>query len=193
MTKQKKRQWQTGNDIRLSTMHYALKEPRDYVFKEINQEFGSRIFWKYVLVIVQQWPKVKDKIKGSLEKIKTLRSEGKDADGIIDNVGSVLDIFVDVLPSIFTWDAISEMAELLLADHTVEIEGEKLTADSKGFVGASGDPLELFNALFFAMCVNWPKYFSPLLGLDLKDLTRDSGPVQKQSEAEENSETESLK
>lgn len=181
MTTEKK-PWQTGEKIRLSTIHPILKEPRDYTFMELNQEYGSRIFWKYVLVIVRQWPKVKESLSGIIKKIKNVKDGDSSA---LENISDIVDTIVDILPGLFGWDAIAEMSELLLSDHSVVIDDDTLTADSKGFSGASGDPVELFVALFFSMCVNWPKYFSPLLGTALNDLTRDSGPEQKQSEAGE--------
>lgn len=185
MTAEKK-PWQTGEVIKLETIHFALKEPRTYVFKELNQEYGSRLLWKYVIAIVRQWPKIKGSLKDAIEKVKAIREEGGSIDDALEKVSETVDLFVEVLPVLFSWDSIAEMAGLLLSGHTVEIDGEIYTADGEGFSGTPGDPIEIFNAMFFAMCVNWPKYFSPLLGMDLKDLTRDSGQQETTAETAEN-------
>jgi hypothetical protein len=180
--KKEPRPWQTGKTIALSTTHLVLKEPRDYVFMEINQEYGSRLFWMYVIVILRQWPKVKDVIK----KLRSeLNDRKEDSDAQIDLIDSVISPVVQILPEVFPWESISEMSGILLCDHSVTVDGKKYVSGTDGMSGLSGDPIELFNALFFSMCVNWPKYFSPLLGGALNVSTQGSGPEQQSNEAVE--------
>ena len=178
---------QTGDRITLNTAHPITHEPRTYIFQEINQEYGSRIFWKYVLLILKQWKKVKELISGARKTIAELKGEEKSTDEILktlDGFDSTVGLIAGILPELFSWESIEELSGVLLSDHIVKIGDTEYQADERGYSSVPGDPMELFFALFFAMCVNWPKYLGPLLAADLEDLTRDSGPEQKQSEAE---------
>ena len=181
MSEDVKKAWQTGNNLKLNTNHLILKTRRDYTFKEINQEWGSRIFWKYVVVIIDQWPKVEKEVKRVIKAFTDDDKKDEAVDSFSETIGNLLKIIPDVL----SWDNIAEMAEILLCNHEM-FDGEtEYKADEKGFCGAK-DPFEVLNAIFFAMCVNWPSYFSPLLGEALNDSTRDSEPEQTSKEAGKN-------
>ena len=182
MSENEKRPWQTGGLLKLSTNQLLTKEPREYVFKEINQEYGSKIFWRYVIVILQQWPQIQDVIKS----IKEVISKSEDETKMLDKISVILSGVVHVIPNIFPWESIKELSEILLADHVVEVNEDKYSASGDGFSNMPGDPFEVYNALFFAMCVNWPKYFSPLLGAALSDSIPASESEPKQNEQVEN-------
>lgn len=181
----KKLPWQTGKKIKLSANHLILQDPRDYEFNEINQEYGSRLFWQYVIIIVEQWPQVRDAIedfKKAFDRKENSLLEGKHLDKISDVAG----VISKVLPGIFPWENIKDLAGILLSGYTVTANDKKFTAGDSGFCDMSNDPFEVYNALFYSMAVNWQPYFSPLLGEALEDSTRVSEPEPKQSEAEEN-------
>jgi hypothetical protein len=179
-TKQMKKPWQTGENLPLlQTAHFVTKEPRQYIFKELNQEYGSRLFHRYVVIIIKQWDKCKTFIKTFLEKVESAKqNDGVSVGQLIDEFGSMGGLVSELLTSVFTWETIEEMAMYLLADHVMIDDDGEHVADSKGYTNIKGDPFELYNALFFAICQNWPKYVLPLFGAALEDLTRDSGPEQ---------------
>lgn len=163
---QKKRKWQSGEVLKLEGMNPLNGEERSYQFYELTQKYGSELFHKYVLLIVTQWGRVQDILSSELaENLKNKK--------ITEQVSTI----AEVLPELLSWDNIQELAEMLLSNHIVECEGEKYTAGNDGF-SAMNDPLEIYLAIFFAMCANWPKYFAPLLQTVLKDSTPDSEPEQ---------------
>lgn len=181
-----KRDWQTGKTFEISTIHWLLKEPRDYKFRELNQRYGGRLLHQYVLIILHQWKHVKKLVDDFKDLMKKFANDEEKAISVfMEDSDKTVGLLADILPGIFTWNAIEDMAKMLLADHEVTIDGETYKADENGFIDELGDPFAVYNALFFAICQNWPKYVLPLLGTDLDGLTRDSGPEQKSNEAGE--------
>lgn len=173
-----KRQWQTGKTFEIKTIHLILKEPRDYRFMELNQRYGGRLLHQYVLIFIQQWKTIKSLVAEFKTLIESLGDTDKAISAFLADTDKSIGALAETIPNVFPWAAVEDLAQHLLADHVVVIDGVEYKADHTGFIDELGDPFAVYNALFFAICQNWPKYVLPLLGADLSDLTRDSGPEQ---------------
>jgi len=141
---------------------------RKYTFNLMDAKTGTRLFHEYISLIVKALP--------LLGKFLSAGGEKKDSeDG--GNIKQISDL-VAVLPQILTWERVEELAREMLAGHKATIDGTVHQADEAGFHdGITGDPLELYTAIFYAITANYPKYIDPLL-MALEDDEGDSSQGQ---------------
>ncbi len=129
-----------------------LGDARKYAFKLMDAKTGTRLFHEYISLIVKALP--------LLGKFLT-SSDKKDSDD--SNLEQITDL-VTILPQILTWERVEELAREMLAGHKATIGGTSYEADETGFHdGVTGDPLEIYTAIFYAITANYPKYIDPLL------------------------------
>ena len=151
---QQKRVWQSGEEIKITGVNPITGEELKYTFKEMNQEYGSEILHKYVLLCISQW----DKLKGHMGDIAKGIKEEENKKELLSQVGVLSSVF----PGLFSWENIKELARLLLADHSVEYQKTLYTSGESGFNDIN-DPLQIYFSIFYAVLANWPKYINPLL------------------------------
>ncbi len=142
-------------------------EARKYAFKLMNAKTGTRLFHEYISLVVKALPLLGKFLSASDEK------KGKD-DVDLKQISEL----VSILPQILTWERVEELAREMLAGHKATIGGTVHEADETGFHdGITGDPLELYTAIFYAITANYPKYIDPLLTAleDEGDSSQDQG------------------
>jgi len=136
------------------------EEVRAYEFFKMPAISGIKIIHEYGSIVLM-----------NMGKIKETFSVFKNG----DEKTSVLLPVLELLPNIITFQRLAELAKVLLADG--KVDGQDI--DSDGMCDLFGeDPLELYVAIFWALTINYPKYFGPLLaaleeGAD-DDTTQDS-------------------
>jgi hypothetical protein len=137
------------------------EEVRSYEFFKMPAISGVKIIHEYGSIVLM-----------NMEKIKGAFSVFKNGDEKISGLLPILEL----LPNIITFQRLAELAKVLLADG--KVDGQDI--DSDGMCDLFGeDPLELYAAIFWALTLNYPKYFDPLLealeeGADDDDTTQDS-------------------
>lgn len=143
-------------------------DTRRYTFNLMDAKTGTRLFHEYISLIVAALPLLGKFLSAGGEK-----KEGEDG-GSIKQISDI----VSVLPQILTWDRVEELAREMLAGHETTIDGTEYKAGRDGFHdGITGDPLEIYTAIFYAITVNYPKYIDPLL-MALEDDEGDSSQDQ---------------
>jgi hypothetical protein len=121
------------------------EEVRSYEFFKMPAISGVRIIHEYGSIVLM-----------NMEKIKEAFSVFKNGDEKTSGLLPVLEL----LPNIITFQRLAELAKVLLADG--KVDGQDI--DSDGMCDLFGeDPLELYAAIFWALTINYPKYFGPLL------------------------------
>jgi hypothetical protein len=136
-------------------------ETRKYKFTLLDAKTGLEIFHEYASIL----------ITGSQEIIPALtRAINSEIDGGVDDLMSVITKsksleLIRLVPSILTMDRIQHLAKTMLTDCEVTVDNEVQTIDGDGLAPYMiGDPLELYTAIFYAVCANYPKYVAPFLG-----------------------------
>ena len=119
-------------------------EKRVYTFEIMDTETGLGLFYKYSGKIIEN------------ENVRKMLNEGIE--------GTALDI-MRLFPAVLSWDDIGYICKKTMAGATTKLDdGDTLEHDENGMAEyMTGDPMELFTALFYALLANYPKYISPLL------------------------------
>ena len=159
------RAWQSGNTLDITGRNVITGEELKYTFTEMNQEYGSEILHKYVLILVHQWDKAQSAIRDIANGVKEAQRKKE--------LNEQMTTLASLLPELLSWEQVKELARLLLAERTLKIDDVTYTSGESGFIDYN-DPLEIYHAIFYAMLANWPKYISPLLAALLGDSTPDS-------------------
>lgn len=121
------------------------EESRSYEFFKMPAIDGVRIIHEYGSIVLMNMDKIK-------EAFSSFRGVGQKTSGM-------LPIF-ELLPSIITFQRLAELAKVLLGGGKVD----GIDIDDDGMCDLFGeDPLELYAAIFWALTINYPKYFGPLL------------------------------
>jgi len=139
-------------------------EPRTYKFKIMNAMVGTELFHMHAPTMVgiyREMHRLIHKIKGGSIEDMIYSTE---------NIMMVLEHIPDMIP----WEMVKDWAAKMLAGHTLTIDDETFTADETGFSEYSGDPLEVYVALLYAMLANYPKYVGPFLATLTESLEPDS-------------------
>lgn len=131
-------------------------ESRSYVFKLMDAETGVMIFHRFASILSMSWE--------IIEPIwKKFRSGA--GDEIEESQMITFADLLRLLPQVFTWDVIKELSAKMIAGAEIKRGDELETVEADGIVrGCPDDPLDHYLALFYAVCVNYPKYMS-FLGL----------------------------
>jgi hypothetical protein len=144
------------------------EEVRSYEFFKMPAISGVRFIHEYGSIVLMNMEKIK-------EAFSVFKNEDKKTKNGDEKTSGLLPI-LELLPSILTFQRLAELAKVLLADG--KVDGQDI--DSDGMCDLFGeDPLELYAAIFWALTINYPKYFGPLLealeeGADENDTTQDS-------------------
>lgn len=130
------------------------EEKRKYTFNLLDAENGTRLFHQYAPMARSIYDAVTDMIVAFATDTKSNES---------NEIGITSMRLLEQLPKVLTWEVCLELAKDLLAGHKVEIDGKEYEANERGFTDYKGDPLEMYNAIFNAVRVNYPKYVDPFL------------------------------
>lgn len=144
-------------------------EERIYTFQLMDAETGGRIYHQnaYLFPILEEILfGEKDDEKGKKEaEEKTFLRRLVDA--------------VHMFPDVVVWDRVTDVCGAMLSNATVEIDGTVHELGESG-IGEymQGDPGEIYTALFYAACANYPKYLSLFLeiGEDSSQPTKETAP-----------------
>lgn len=151
---------------------------REYTFLLLPAKEGTKLFHQYVSVVITALPTIKGFFKGE-------NPEEQDAEETEEKGFNFFD-FVNLVSTIFSWETVEHLAKQLVAKAEIVKEGKTFVVDDEGFGDyAKGDPTEVYAAIFYAVCANWPPYMDPLLEAlgeenDQGDSTQDS-PTQKET------------
>jgi hypothetical protein len=144
------------------------EEVRSYEFFKMPAISGVKIIHEYGSIVLMNMEKIKEAFSVFKNEDKKTKNEDKKTSRLLP--------ILELLPSILTFQRLAELAKVLLADG--KVDGQDI--DSDGMCDLFGeDPLELYAAIFWALTLNYPKYFGPLLealeeGADDDDTTQDS-------------------
>ena len=133
---------------------------RKYTFNLMGTAVGLRLFHQYVSLILNILPDLmklmpKD-LKGLRERI--LKEDSGTFTLALDE--NTMEI-IRLIPKIFSWERIEELAREMLAGCSVEKDGQVLKADDSGMgTYCTGDPLELYTAIVYGILSNYAPFFS---------------------------------
>jgi hypothetical protein len=150
-------------------------DPRMYKFKLMDAETGIKIFYRFSTVIAASY----EVIKPVLNKLSTrffdeqADEDQRDNTNETDNTLTLADLF-RLLPQVFTWDTLIELSKEMLTGAVVTVGDDEHTIGDNGICHwSAGDPMEQFQALFYATCANYPKYVA-FFGVALDDSNQPS-------------------
>lgn len=125
-----------------------MGETRSYEFVKIPAIVGVRIIHEYGSVVLS-----------NMDSIKAAFAAYHGENPVGDSMSRMLDL-VGIIPKVLNWQRLQELARNLLEGGSVD----GVALDEDGMCDLFGeDPFELYAALFWALTVNYPKYFAPLL------------------------------
>lgn len=156
-------------------------EEREYTFQIMNASDGLEVFHNTVSGLMELTNDFISVVP-SLQKIVSNSKERKKLgeltdDELTDLLSPELFEVVRLIPKILTWDKITYLAENILSGCEVNIDGEMYTTPENGIGEYTiGDPLELYTALLYGVCANYPKYVQ---GITDPDQKKDSPQEQK--------------
>lgn len=137
----------------------AFGQPRKYSFNLIDAFIGVKLFHEYVSIILQILPDLLSR----LPKLAKLRDAVINSDEDTAKIPLTADTIemIQLIPQIFTWDRLQELAKQLLAGATVEADGSKYSLDENGMGEyANGDPTEVYAAIYHAILANYSPFLS---------------------------------
>lgn len=152
----------------------VLGKQRQYKLLPIPALVGLRLFHTYLSLIIDFLPQLLARFPKFQQTVKQLSESKEDEFKIVIN--EELLGLLGLIPSIFTWERIEELARELLAGCTVEIDGTNYVCDKSGMCEAfNGNPVECYLAIVSAIMHNWAPFFSSLpMALGSDDSTLDS-------------------
>lgn len=141
---------------------------RFYTFKLIDAEDGTFLLYRFGAVMSEAY-----------DTIAPLFKKFFGGDEISEEEGVKLGQILRIIPQVFDWDTIKEISRILLPGTLVEADGEKYTANEKGFIDLVGDPLEHYLMLLYSLAANFPKYIG-FLGIALGSSQDNEGKAENQ-------------
>ena len=116
-------------------------ESKKYTFNLINAEAGLEIYHSNDFMSL---------FMAANELIKMVNSDE------IDSLGSVA--ITQMFSKFVDWEGIKKLSETILANATIEINGDKMFIPKSGIVPNMGDPADQYVTLSYGLYANFPKY-----------------------------------
>ena len=135
-------------------------DKRTYTFNLMDADTGLEVFHETVSLLMVS---MRDILPAAMPLVEQLKEkEGKEEDKEEEGFDIAKYIGIaEVLPSILKFKQVKGLAKDMLSGMTVVIDGKSTTAADNGLGEyALGDPMEVYFALFYAICANFPKYLN---------------------------------
>jgi PAS domain-containing protein len=153
-------------------------ETRIYLFKLPYSQQALRVFHEYAAIVLAALPVIRQTLQLTAdEKAENADLTPEDFESRIKDLasGKRLLPLLGLIPQILSIDRIENLQRVFLSGVEIETEDGKYIANNEGHCDLFGsDPLELFTAVFYALAVNYPKYFSSFFSERNPDTTLDS-------------------
>ena len=146
---------------------------RKYTLNLMNAHTGLKLFHEYVAVMVDFLPEIRKILPNIKDVSNSISSEENDTVKIVLN-DDLIEV-IRLIPAVFTWKRIEELAKEMLACAKVEIDSEILDMGEDGIGDyMCGDPVELYTAIVYGLMANYAPLMESLTADD-DDSTLDSG------------------
>lgn len=145
-----------GNSVRITGKNLDGTE-REYLFQLMSAYDGVRLFHEYLKQLFKLMSQAGD-----------LFQEDKETGSVYFDVSAGMTMLKEILP----WEKIEDLAKSLLKDCTIYAGGKEFKNEDPSGIGDffQGKPRELYTALFYGLCANFPDELDPFLkalGIDV--------------------------